>query len=309
MRISGSGMGNRESSDSSRQKRRIPVARPPCPFGPPVPSAKQLDILSLLRLIPAKGSQPFLTDFSQPRNRGIIERRGNGAWTCEKSMSRDVVTSAELLAAKQRMLRVDLRGRGIRDRRTLEAIAKVPREQFVPADMRHDAYVDNAMAIGDGQTISQPYMVALMTEALELTGSERILEIGTGSGYQTAILAEIAQQVVTMERIPELSCRAVKVLDLLGYRNVTALVGDGTLGYEGEAPYDRILVTAGAERVPPALLDQLAEGGLLVMPVGGADCQVLHVVRRGTNGYETTSLTACRFVPLVGQQGWPNGSD
>lgn len=224
-------------------------------------------------------------------------------------MPHDVSTSAELLAAKQRMLRVDLRGRGIRDRRTLEALAKVPRERFVPADMRHEAYADNAMAIGAGQTISQPYMVALMTEALALSGSERVLEIGTGSGYQTAILAELAAWVITIERIPELSHRALKVLDSLGYTNVTGLAGDGTLGHEAEAPYDRILVTAGAERVPPALLGQLVDGGLLVMPVGGADCQVLHVVRRKANQYPTTSLTACRFVPLVGEQGWPDSSD
>ena len=224
-------------------------------------------------------------------------------------MPHDVSTSAELLAAKQRMLRVDLRGRGIRDRRTLEALAKVPRERFVPADMRHEAYADNAMAIGAGQTISQPYMVALMTEALALSGSERVLEIGTGSGYQTAILAELAAWVITIERIPELSHRALEVLDSLGYTNVTALVADGTLGHEAEAPYDRILVTAGAERVPPALLGQLVDGGLLVMPVGGADCQVLHVVRRKADQYPTTRLTACRFVPLVGEQGWPGSSD
>ncbi len=222
-------------------------------------------------------------------------------------MPNDVVTSAELLAAKQRMLRADLRGRGIRDRHTLDAIAKVPRERFVPVEVRHEAYADNAMAIGAGQTISQPFMVALMTEALELTGSERVLEIGTGSGYQTAILAEIVREVVSIERITDLSRRAVEVLESLGYSNVTALVADGTLGHAAKAPYDRILVTAGAERVPPALLGQLDDEGLLVMPVGGADCQRLHVVRRKEDRFLTTSLTACRFVPLVGEQGWPEG--
>lgn len=224
-------------------------------------------------------------------------------------MPDEVVTSAKLLAAKQHMLRVDLRGRGIHDRRTLEAIAKVPRERFVPLEMRHEAYTDNAMAIGSGQTISQPYMVALMTDALELTGSERVLEIGTGSGYQTAVLAEIVREVVTFERISDLSRHAVEVLDALGYANVTAFVADGTLGHEVGAPYDRILVTAGAERVPPALLCQLADGGLLVMPVGGADCQHLHVVRRKGDDFPTTSLTACRFVPLIGEQGWPADVD
>jgi protein-L-isoaspartate(D-aspartate) O-methyltransferase len=219
-------------------------------------------------------------------------------------MRDDVAASAELLAARQRMLRVDLRGRGIRDRLTLDAMAQVPRERFVPEEARHEAYADNAMAIGCGQTISQPYMVALMTEALELAGTERVLEIGTGSGYQTAVLAEIAREVFTIERIPELSRRAAEVLESLAYRNVTALVADGTLGHEAKAPYDRILVTAGAQRVPPALLSQVADGGLLVMPVGGADCQQLQVVRRKGDSFLATSLTACRFVPLVGQQGW-----
>ncbi len=219
-------------------------------------------------------------------------------------MPEDVAASAELLAARQRMLRVDLCGRGIRDRRTLEAMGKVPRERFVPDDMQHEAYADGAMAIGCGQTISQPYMVALMTEVLELTGTEHVLEIGTGSGYQTAVLAEIAGHVITVERIAELSRRAMEVLGALGYRNVTAVVADGTLGYEPEAPYDRILVTAGAARIPPALLSQLGEAGLLVMPVGGADCQQLQVVRRRDDRFLTTGLTACRFVPLVGQQGW-----
>jgi protein-L-isoaspartate(D-aspartate) O-methyltransferase len=219
-------------------------------------------------------------------------------------MPDDVVTSAELLAAKQRMLQVDLRGRGIRDRRTLEAIARVPREQFVPVEMRHEAYTDNAMAIRAGQTISQPYMVALMTQSLELTGSERVLEIGTGSGYQTAVLAEIVREVLTVERIPDLSRRALALLQSLGYRNVTTLVADGTLGHEAAAPFDRILVTAAAKRVPPALLDQLADRGLLVMPVGGAEGQDLHLVRRTADRFTTTNLTACRFVPLVGEQGW-----
>jgi len=220
-------------------------------------------------------------------------------------MSDDVVASAEMLAARQRMLRVDLRGRGIRDQRVLQAMDRVPREQFVPAEIRHEAYSDNAMAIGFGQTISQPYMVALMTEALKLSGRERVLEIGTGSGYQTAVLAEISREVITIERLPELSRRAVDVLNSLGCRNVTPVVADGTLGWETQAPYDRILVTAGAQRVPPALLDQIADGGLLVMPVGGADSQRLHVVRRSASRLLTTSLTPCRFVPLVGEQGWP----
>ncbi len=215
-----------------------------------------------------------------------------------------VVASTELLAAKQRMLRVDLRGRGIRDHLTLAAIERVPRERFVPDEFRHEAYSDNAMAIGLAQTISQPYMVAIMTEALELHGPERVLEIGTGSGYQTAVLAEIVREVYTIERFEELSRRAAETLESLAYVNVTPIVADGTLGYEAAAPFDRILVTAGAPRVPPALLQQLADGGRLVMPVGGADSQVLHVVRRTDDAFPTTSLTPCRFVPLVGEQGW-----
>ena len=215
-----------------------------------------------------------------------------------------VVASAELLAAKQRMLQVDLRGRGIRDHLTLAAIERVPRERFVPDQLRHEAYSDNAMAIGLGQTISQPYIVAIMTEALELHGPERVLEIGTGSGYQTAVLAEIVREVYTIERFEELSRRAAKTLESLAYDNVTPIVGDGTLGYEAAAPFDRILVTAGAPRIPPALLRQLADGGRLVMPVGDADTQVLHVVCRAGDTFSTTNLTPCRFVPLVGEQGW-----
>lgn len=219
----------------------------------------------------------------------------------------DFSTPPDLLAAKQQMIQKDLRGRGIRDEWTLHAMARVPRERFVPAQSRSEAYADNALPIGLGQTISQPYIVALMTEMLQLTGAERVLEIGTGSGYQTAVLAEITREVLSVERIEALSRRAAEVLGELGYANVTLIVGDGTLGYPQAAPYDRILVTAGAPEIPRALTDQLADGGILVMPVGDDDSQCLQAVRRRQDRLLKTRLTPCRFVRLVGEQGWPEG--
>jgi len=212
-----------------------------------------------------------------------------------------------LAIAREQMLDRDLRGRGIRDRATLDAMARVAREQFVPAALQHEAYADAALPLSEGQTISQPYMVALMTESLELTGRERVLEVGTGSGYQTAVLAEIAAEVVTIERIASLSRGAAAVLDELGYGNVRWEIGDGTLGWPERAPYDRILVTAGAPSVPPALLAQLADGGLLVMPVGDEEYQRLSIVRRHGDDFATVVTTACRFVPLIGEQGWADG--
>ena len=166
------------------------------------------------------------------------------------------------------MLR-QLAERSIRSTRVLAAMDRVPRERFVPEGVRHLAYADRALPIGCNQTISQPYIVALMTEALQLTGGEHVLEIGTGSGYQTAILAELAASVVSIERHEELSQRAGQVLAELGARNVQLIVGDGTLGWPGRAPYDRILVAAAANEIPPALEEQLAEGGILVIPLGG----------------------------------------
>ena len=203
------------------------------------------------------------------------------------------------------MVQRQLRRRGIGDARVLAAMGRVPREQFVPPPFRSEAYADCALAIDCGQTISQPYMVALMTEALQLSGGEKVLEIGTGSGYQAAVLAELARQVVSIERYAELSARAGAVLEELGYRNVTLLTGDGTLGWPAGAPYDRILVTAAAQRAPEALLTQLAEGGILVVPVGSRSVQTLEAIRRVGDAFETVELSSCRFVPLVGAEGWP----
>jgi protein-L-isoaspartate(D-aspartate) O-methyltransferase len=213
--------------------------------------------------------------------------------------------SPELELLRARMIRWQLARRGIHDRRVLEAMARVPRERFVAADEREDAYADRALPIDCGQTISQPYMVALMTQALELFGGEKVLEIGTGSGYQTAVLAELAAHVVSIERHAELSAQAAERLRELDYQNVTLVVGDGTLGWPPLAPFDRILVTAAARECPPALFEQVAEGGLLVIPLGDVEQQMLESIRKREGAAIRETLTACRFVPLVGAQGWP----
>ncbi len=197
--------------------------------------------------------------------------------------------------------------RGIRDTRVLEAMRRVPREAFVPPALRAAAYADGALAIACGQTISQPFMVAVMTEALALEGPERVLEIGTGSGYQTAVLAELAREVISIERWPELADGARATLALLGYANVSIVVGDGTLGDPAGAPFDRILVTAGAPRVPDPLQEQLAEtGGRLVIPVGPPAQQWLTIVERQGTRFFQSVREACVFVPLVGKNAWPD---
>ncbi|MGD0653474.1 MAG: protein-L-isoaspartate(D-aspartate) O-methyltransferase [Thermoguttaceae bacterium] len=217
------------------------------------------------------------------------------------------MSDADLQTAKINMLRRQLSGRGIADDRVLAAMGKVPRERFVPPESLFEAYADRALSIDCGQTISQPYMVALMTEAMELSGTERVLEIGTGSGYQTAILAELAAEVVSIERHALLSQQAAKILQELGYRNVRLFVGDGSLGRPDQAPYDRIMVTAMAAQCPRALFDQLREGGLIIIPIGGHEHQVLHAIRKVSGAAKTTLLTGCRFVPLIGEQGWSDG--
>jgi protein-L-isoaspartate(D-aspartate) O-methyltransferase len=204
------------------------------------------------------------------------------------------------LAARQKMLTVQLLDRGVDAPRVLGAFARVPRERFVPEHRRDEAYADRALPIDCGQTISQPYIVGLMTQALKLEGTEHVLEIGTGSGYQTAILAELAHDVVSLERHAELSAQARARLALLGYGNVRLVVGDGTLGWPELAPYDRIIVTAFATMVPQPLYDQLVEGGILVMPLGHPEAQMLRAVRKGPDQPEVTDLSPCRFVPLVG---------
>jgi len=206
---------------------------------------------------------------------------------------------------RERMIRRQLAGRGISDNRVLEAMRTVPRERFVPAHLRADAYGDYPLAIGEEQTISQPYMVALMTQLLALKGQERVLEIGTGSGYQTAVVAELAEEVYTVERLASLSRQAEDILRELGYTNVFFRVADGTLGWPEHAPYDRVLVTAGAREIPPPLIDQLAKPGIMIAPVGTAYSQVIQVVNKDRDGRISVSPTErCVFVPLVGQYGW-----
>lgn len=199
-----------------------------------------------------------------------------------------------------------LEAMGISDAAVLRAFAEVPREAFVPERFRFEADADRPLPIGFGQTISQPYVVAFMTERLALRGTERVLEIGTGSGYQTAILAHLAREVFSVEIIPELADRAREVLlDRLGYRNVWLRAGDGAEGWPEAAPFDAILVTAAAPEIPPRLVDQLGPGGRMIIPVGGApDVQTLRLVTRGNDGASVQSdLLSVRFVPLTGSAG------
>jgi protein-L-isoaspartate(D-aspartate) O-methyltransferase len=206
---------------------------------------------------------------------------------------------------RARMIEHDLRRRGVSDPRVLEAMGDIPRHVFVPAAERANAYQDRALPLEIGQTISQPYMVAIMTQALRIAPHHRVLEIGTGSGYHTAVLARLASHVFTVERIPDLQGGAREVLEELGVANVTFAVGDGSRGWPRHAPYDRIVVTAGAPDVPGPLKEQLADdGGRLVIPVGDADEQDLLVVTREGQSWTSESLMGCRFVPLVGDEGW-----
>lgn len=206
---------------------------------------------------------------------------------------------------KVRMLRDQLEARGIRHPRVLDAMAAVPRERFLPPDLRHLAYEDQAVPLARGQTVSQPYMVAAMTEALDPGPDVRILEVGTGSGYQAAVLAATGAEVYSVERLPELARDAEDRLQALGIGNVHLRVGDGTLGWPGQAPFDGILVTAAAPRIPDTLREQMSpDGGRMVIPVGDRLLQdLVRVVRRG-NEYEREVLFGCRFVPLVGEEGW-----
>jgi len=195
--------------------------------------------------------------------------------------------------------------RGVRDPRVIQSMLKVPRHLFVPEPYRAQAYEDYPLPIGHGQTISQPYMVAVMTELLELDGDEKVLEIGTGSGYQAAVLAELAKEVYTVERIPELLQRAMETINELGYTNVHFKLADGTLGWPEHAPFDRIIVTAAAPHIPQPLLDQLAAGGIIVIPVGGRYLQTLTKVRKHEDGtVSAEELFGCAFVPLIGEFGY-----
>lgn len=201
-------------------------------------------------------------------------------------------------------MRQDLELRGISDRRVLDVIEHTRRDLFVPEPLQEAAYEDSALPIGEGQTISQPYIVALMTQELQLAGDETVLEIGTGSGYQAAILSQLCGKVVTIERIEALSKQARHVLDQLGITNIEFLVGDGTLGNAERGPYDRVIVTACAPSVPEPLYAQLKLGGRLIAPVGDESMQELVAVEKTESGPQVTPLCGCRFVKLIGQAGW-----
>jgi protein-L-isoaspartate(D-aspartate) O-methyltransferase len=206
---------------------------------------------------------------------------------------------------RNKMVSAQIESRGIKDKRVLEAMRKVPRHIFVEEALWERAYDDHPLPIGEGQTISQPYMVGSMTEALELKGKEKVLEIGTGSGYQAAILAEIAEQVFTIERLEELLKKARRTLDRLGYANVVFRVGDGTIGWQDQAPFDAILVAAGAPDVPKYLFEQLAEGGRMAVPIGDIHSQTLVVIKKKDGKPVKTTRFGCVFVPLIGKNGWP----
>lgn len=207
--------------------------------------------------------------------------------------------------ARKAMVDRQLFEQGVRDPRVLEAMERVPRHRFVPEDIWYRAYEPNALEIGDGQTISQPYMVGSMSEALEITGEETVLEIGTGSGYQAAILAWMGAHVVTVERIPALAARAAAPIHALGLgANVYQVVGDGSAPHFLHCTFDRIVVTAAAPRIPEALVRRLAVGGRLVCPTGDPAMQRLQILDRTPDGYESSTGTACRFVPLLGEQGF-----
>ena len=209
--------------------------------------------------------------------------------------------------ARERMVQEEVIGRGIRDPRVIEAMRAVPRHRFVPEALAREAYGGSALPIGEGQTISAPQMVALMTEALRLQGGEKVLEVGTGSGYQAAILARMGCRVITMERRPELARRTQRLFQELGLSGIVIKVGDGSLGYKEEAPYDRVIVTAAAPHVPSALLEQLKEGGILVIPEGNRLEQTLMRYTREAEGVRAEALGRCVFVPLVGKDAFGGG--
>jgi protein-L-isoaspartate(D-aspartate) O-methyltransferase len=213
-------------------------------------------------------------------------------------------SAGELVDARQRMVEQQLMGRGIHDARVLEACRRVPRHVFVPPEHRSEAYEDYPLPIGEEQTISQPYIVALMLQEMRLKGGERVLEVGTGSGYQTALLAELGCKIHTIERLSSLLERARSVLESLGYAGIHYRMGDGTLGWPEESPFDRITVGAGAPQAPPSLLAQVDEDGRLIMPVGGAWGQELTLYDKRGGKIVERFISSCVFVKLIGKEGW-----
>lgn len=205
---------------------------------------------------------------------------------------------------RERMVEQQVAARGVSDLRVLEALRRVPRHLFLEEALRNQAYGDHPLPIGEGQTISQPFIVGRMTELLRLTGRDKVLEVGTGCGYQAAVLAELAARVCTVERIPKLAARARQAIEALGYTNVWVRTANGTFGWPDEAPFDRILVAAGGPAVPPPLFEQLAEGGRLVMPVGDADTQKLQVIDKIRGEMRVTEDSGCVFVKLIGKYAW-----
>jgi protein-L-isoaspartate(D-aspartate) O-methyltransferase len=206
------------------------------------------------------------------------------------------------------MVEKQIIGRGIRDELVIEVMREIPRHLFVDEALQDKGYGDFPIPIGEKQTISQPYMVAVMTEMLELTGSEKVLEIGSGSGYQTAVLSRLAEKVYSVERIPQLLIRARQTLEKLEYHNVALKIADGTLGWKDYAPYDAIIVTAGSPEIPKSLVDQLAMGGRMVIPIGDEEKQILHKLVKTKLGVRESVHTKCTFVKLIGQYGWKETS-
>jgi protein-L-isoaspartate(D-aspartate) O-methyltransferase len=202
---------------------------------------------------------------------------------------------------RTKMVQEQIIARGISNPRVIKAFQKVRRHKFVPEDLKASAYADHPLPIGQGQTISQPYMVALMTECLDLSGNEKVLEIGTGSGYQTAILAELTKEIYTIERFAPLAERAAEILRELDYLNIKIKIGDGTLGWLQEAPFDRILITAATDTIPPPLEEQLKEGGKMVLPLGAGFTQALTIVKKAKGKLIYQENCACVFVPLIGR--------
>ena len=213
----------------------------------------------------------------------------------------------DLRRAREEMVENQIKDRGVTDERVLEALRKVPRHEFIQENHQSEAYDDHPLPIGSGQTISQPFIVALMTEQLALKGNEKVLEIGTGSGYQAAILAELAREVHSVERVPDLAEKARENLKRVGIKNVSVHVGDGTLGWLEDAPYDAIIITAGTPTMPEGLADQLAEGGRLVAPVGSRWRQMLELWIKREGQIQKREVLPVVFVPLIGEKGWDDG--